>query len=332
MMDLCSEAADHQSSRLDEFVLVSRRIRKAGWGAHASSPTVRKSSPTANGSFVLHRWSFAKLPPSLSTSSQRTRAARKDESRTPIRRFRLAPEINRNPRDQARRRKLPRPGAMATAHLEELLLNGCLRKSHLWTLRQRSGRTSPKAQTFCAPIRYLRKEFLPIPASQKFLLYLQAPEETWRTRRPLLPGRRKGTTSPPPGQKLRRKGTRNEKNRAFQRLPPSPPSLIVQPGSGIGAASLEGEAAQGPSPSPIDYSVEVEADFPKDLVSTMKENVAKKARRTVIGRTLGGRATLKTLFDCLKLHLPIPFVSITLLTRGYFEVRFEEEEGAKATR
>jgi len=113
---------------------------------------------------------------------------------------------------------------------------------------------------------------------------------------------------------------------------PPPPSLIVQPGSGTGVASLEGEAAQGPSPSPIDYSVEVEVDLPKDLVSAMKENAAKKVRRTVIGRTLGGRATLKTLLDCLKLHLPVPFVLITLLTRGYFEVRFEEEEGAKATR
>ncbi|CAM6003148.1 unnamed protein product [Sphagnum balticum] len=113
---------------------------------------------------------------------------------------------------------------------------------------------------------------------------------------------------------------------------PPPPFLIVQPSSGTGAASPEGEAAQSPSPSPIDYSVEVEVDLPKDLVSTMKENAAKKARRTVIGRTLGGRATLKTLLDCLKLHLPVPFVSITLLTRGYFEVRFEEEEGAKATR
>ncbi len=106
----------------------------------------------------------------------------------------------------------------------------------------------------------------------------------------------------------------------------------MQSGSGIGAASPEGEAAQGPSPSLIDYSAKVEVDFPQDLVSAMKENTAKKARRTVIGRTLGGRATLKTLLDFLKLHLPIPFVSITLLTRGYFEVRFEEEEGAKATR
>jgi hypothetical protein len=64
----------------------------------------------------------------------------------------------------------------------------------------------------------------------------------------------------------------------------------------------------------------------------MKENAAKKMRRTVICRTLGGRATLKTLLDCFKLHLPVPFVSINLLTRGYFEVQFEEEEGAKATR
>jgi hypothetical protein len=78
--------------------------------------------------------------------------------------------------------------------------------------------------------------------------------------------------------------------------------------------------------------LEVEVDFPRDLVSTMKESTAKKTRRTVIGRTLGGRATLKSLLDCLKLHLPIPLVSITLLTRGYFEILFEEEEGAKATR
>ncbi len=64
----------------------------------------------------------------------------------------------------------------------------------------------------------------------------------------------------------------------------------------------------------------------------MKENAAKKTRRVVIGKTLGGRAMLKSLLDCLKLHLPIPLVSITLLTRGYFEILFEEEEGAKTTR
>jgi len=111
---------------------------------------------------------------------------------------------------------------------------------------------------------------------------------------------------------------------------PSVQTLIAQPGSGTGAASPNGEAFQGPSL--IDYNLEIEADFPKELVLTMQENTAMKPRRTVIGRTLGGRATFKTLFDCLKLHLPAPLVSIALLTRGYFEILFEDEVGSKATR
>jgi hypothetical protein len=78
--------------------------------------------------------------------------------------------------------------------------------------------------------------------------------------------------------------------------------------------------------------LEIEADFPKELVLTMQENAAKKTRRIVIGRTLGGRTTFKVLLDCLKLHLPAPLVSISLLTRGYFEILLEDEEGAKATR
>jgi hypothetical protein len=111
---------------------------------------------------------------------------------------------------------------------------------------------------------------------------------------------------------------------------PSLHPLIVQPGSGTSAACPEGEVTQGPSP--VDYNLEIEADFPKDLVLTMQENAAKKARRTLIGRTLGGITTFKTLFDCLKLHFPTLLVSVTLLTRGYFEILLEDEEGAKATR
>jgi hypothetical protein len=37
------------------------------------------------------------------------------------------------------------------------------------------------------------------------------------------------------------------------------------------------------------------------------------------------------LLDCLKLHLSAPLVSTTLLTRGYFEILFKDEDGAKAT-
>ncbi len=76
---------------------------------------------------------------------------------------------------------------------------------------------------------------------------------------------------------------------------PSLQTLITQPGSKTCATSPDGEASQGPSP--IDYNLEIEADFPKELVLTMQENAAKKARKNVIGKTLGGRATFKTLLD-----------------------------------
>jgi len=42
--------------------------------------------------------------------------------------------------------------------------------------------------------------------------------------------------------------------------------------------------------------------------------------------------TFKTLHECLKLHLPVSFISTTLLTRRYFLIFFEIEEGAMATR
>lgn len=68
------------------------------------------------------------------------------------------------------------------------------------------------------------------------------------------------------------------------------------------------------------------------MVIEMQGKAAKKARKTVIGRTLGGRATLKALHESLKLHLLVTFVSVTLLTRGYFLILFENEEGATSTR
>ncbi len=127
----------------------------------------------------------------------------------------------------------------------------------------------------------------------------------------------------------RKKGTQR-KDLISSVKTPSLHTLIAQPGSWSGAAPPDGEASQGPSP--VNYNLEIEAGFPKELVLIMQENAAKKARRTVIGRTLGGRVTFKTLLDCLKLHLPAPLVSTTLLTRDYFEILFEDEEGAKATR
>ncbi len=104
----------------------------------------------------------------------------------------------------------------------------------------------------------------------------------------------------------------------------------MHPGSGSGRTSPPGEETQGPLPA--DYSIELKVDFPKEMVIEMQMSVAKKARRTVIGRTLGGRASFKTLQESLKLHLPASFISATLLTKGFFLILFEDEKGATATR
>jgi hypothetical protein len=68
------------------------------------------------------------------------------------------------------------------------------------------------------------------------------------------------------------------------------------------------------------------------MVIELQKNAALKTRKTVIRRTLAGRSSFKDLQDCLRLHLPAPFLTVTLLTRGYFEILFEKEEGARATR
>jgi len=111
---------------------------------------------------------------------------------------------------------------------------------------------------------------------------------------------------------------------------PPNPALSAHPSKGPGPITPTGADPQGPSP--IDFSLEVEAEFPQDMVTEMQGNAAKKAHRMVIGRTLGGRATFKALHECLKLHLLASYVSTTLLTRGYFMILFENEEGAVTTR
>jgi hypothetical protein len=68
------------------------------------------------------------------------------------------------------------------------------------------------------------------------------------------------------------------------------------------------------------------------MVIELQRNAALRARKTVIGRTLAGRASFKELQDVLRLHLPAPFQTVTLLTWGYFKVLFEKEEGVKTAR
>jgi len=107
-------------------------------------------------------------------------------------------------------------------------------------------------------------------------------------------------------------------------------SQTTHPTYRAGQTAPTGVDHQGPSP--VDPNIEVETEFPAEMVLEMQGTIAKKARRTVIGWTLGGRASFKALHECLKLHLPTSFASTTLLTRGYFLILFDSEEGVIATR
>jgi hypothetical protein len=106
--------------------------------------------------------------------------------------------------------------------------------------------------------------------------------------------------------------------------------LDALPGNRTSASSPLREDTQGPSP--VDYNLEIKAKFSTTMVIELQRNAALRGRKTVIGRTLAGRASFKDLQDCLRLHLLAPFSTVTLLTRGYFEILFEEKEGARATR
>jgi hypothetical protein len=328
MMEIYYAIIDSQTMGLDEFVLDSRRIRNEGRGAHASSPTDRKCSPTANGSLDSASPELCVAPAKLITptlgeeidkegnnagSDQTTSVASQDRARLQQQGKEvkaLQPRSYGGPRGEPLQRSStliapldvaskPRENETEGAggsHTHQVPPKGDSshpRKSEVYFVSVGPGRSSEGSDIVVAR----QSERIDLSAARA-----KAP----RVRNSL------------------------QKNSTSSVITPSPHFLIVQLGSGTGVAFPEGEVAQGPSP--IDYSMEIEADFPTDLVVVMQESAVKKPRRTVIGRTLGGRATFKALLDYLKLHLPAPFNSVSLLTRGYFEVLFENEEGAKATR
>jgi hypothetical protein len=111
---------------------------------------------------------------------------------------------------------------------------------------------------------------------------------------------------------------------------PSTPLLIAPPSNGIGSTPPLGEKPQGPLP--IDYELELEVDFLPKMVLEMQEGVVCKTQRMVIRRALGGRPMIKALQDCLKLHMPASYTSITLLTRTFFKVFFTDEKGVKSAK
>ncbi|CAM6075700.1 unnamed protein product [Sphagnum tenellum] len=82
----------------------------------------------------------------------------------------------------------------------------------------------------------------------------------------------------------------------------------------------------------MDYSFELKAEFPTHMVIKNARQRSQKSSQNSNGTNPGGRATFKALHECLKLHLLATFISVTLLTRGYFLILFENEEGAISTR
>ncbi len=413
MMEICSDAADSQTAKLEEFVLVAHRIRKAGWGIRPGlskfKPSPRKGGPTrissllsgknsltANGSFDSASPELEEAPSStisphlektihgegrIASSSQAISVVLQDRTRSQQASEEMQASPLRNdggPQGELLQRpflpaaslgiatsppperRIESSGGLCTPQTNSIVpqdrqrLHQASKEAHASVFKSDGGPRGVLLQR--SPSASASLEVAP-----RILESSIEGAEGLRTHQVPPKG-----VSPPPrksdsssvsaglgrGSKsseiavVTRQSEREDLFAARAKVPrkrgtqrkdsissvktPSLHTLIAQPGSESGVAPPDGEAPQGPSP--VDYNLKIEADFPKELVSTMRENVAKKARRTVIGRTLGGRATFKTLLDCLKLHLPAPPVSTTFLTRGYFEILFENEEGAKATR
>jgi hypothetical protein len=162
------------------------------------------------------------------------------------RRLRSPPRIVQNSSNKARRRKLFSPRAMA--NLEENLLN-----AHRSTRRrvEASGERDRRCERIALPLGTSERKSFPSPQVKSLFCMLVPDIATARQseRIDLSAARAK---APRVRNSLR-------KNSTSSMITPSPHSLIVQPGSGTGGASPEGEAAQGPSP--IDYNMEIEADF-----------------------------------------------------------------------
>jgi len=308
------------------------RFRSLSRIARDPNKQARKRKLPRSGMMADHKESFSnghfcQLLPWVSRRSVLRRAGSKAQADcAPLRSTRLRPRIGKDYSKQARKCMLSCSGAMAD--LEECSSNGHLRHLLRWKSRRGFWRARSKALKVCAPIRYLRKESLPPPRKSDTSFVSAGSGRGSKSSEITVAARQseREDLSSARAKAPKKRGT-HRKDSISSVKTPSLHTLIAQPGGGSGAATPDGEASQGPSP--VDYNLKIEVDFPKELVSTMRENAAKKARQTIIGRTLGGRATFKTLLDCLKLHLLAPPVSTTLLTRSYFEILFKTRREPK---
>ncbi|CAK9215899.1 unnamed protein product [Sphagnum troendelagicum] len=347
-MKINSEFEDLQISRLNEFFLVADRIRKAGCGtrqglgkfkcnqpnpsgsggARASFSTSNEISSIANGSSNPPAQGSCEAPstPSTSLSGSSLSKGGKNASQAPTDpatfgdptrcRF-LGKDAQANsPRsDGGSREGWPQWSSSPITHrdISTQITLSTAGASGNFSLTQ----VPPKNTS---PLPHILEFFYAIVGQGSGLESLGAAAARQVVKEDLSTARAK---EPNERSAIRRKS-------ATPTTAPPNPILITHPSSGPGTTSPTGGDTQGLSP--VDYNLELEAEFPKDMVFKMQGNIAKKTRKAVIGRTLGGRITFKALHECLKLHLLASFIFAMLLTRGYFLILFENEEGAIVTR
>jgi hypothetical protein len=348
-----SEPEDLQISKLNEFFLVADRIRKAGrstrqgFGKFKSKPNPSGgdarfavsissgNSPFADGSLTLITSSVQssrETPPAQSNFLSGNLLSKEWKKEI------QASEVLAVPSNPARCQALERIAQAISERSDGGAHEGNRQQSPPKRILsdisdQASSGVDEAAGRFPPPQVSSSQSLFPPRFSESFSAYAgQGLEQKIRgaiAARPTKRDEALADRSKDPSEKSSKRTPRKDLSTSTT-TPPTNPTLIVHSSSGLGRTSPVGEETQGPSL--VDYIIELKADFAKDLVIEMQGNAARKARRTVIGRMMGGRASFKALQECLKLHLPATFVSVTLLTRGFFLIFFEDEEGATSTR
>jgi hypothetical protein len=347
-MEICSDLEDQQISKLNEYSLVALRIRKAGRGARLGFGKFKCRKPNLGGivGAKAHRPESTEAPPATNGSSEASAHDHRESLPAPSS---PSPESSANLRETIAGLAPTDPAALresgntqASSRGAETTLARSIEDSREGTpqrapspikLRKDSTRSDKRAvgEPGSSPLIQVPPN---IPSSlSSFVNPLQntagqggasgslsngAGRHVASEKLPAIEDKKSGESSDTG------KGSNTNKSTTHN------PALITQASKGPGKSASKGAELQGPTP--VDHGLEIEAELPYEMVSEMQSSAATKARRMVIGRTLGGRPSFKALHECLKLHLPATYVSTTLLTRGYFLIAFENEEGAIAAR
>ncbi len=348
-MEICSKFEDQQISKLNEFSLVAYRIRKAGHDVRlglgkfkcnklnpSSGHIAQVPFPTSNEiSFITNESSDplaqgsceAPFAPSTSLPGSLLSKGGKNTSQTSID---LATFSNPT------KCQLPNKNAQANSPQSDGgLREGCFQRSSSSTTHRDistriATRTAEVSRTF-SPTQVPPKNTSPLLRISELFFAIVGQGSGLESLGAVVAARQvaREDLSTARAKEPNEINTTRKKSTTPATAPPNP-TLITHLGNGPGITAPTRADTQGPLP--VDYSLELEVEFPKDMVLEMQGNAAKKVRKTVIGHTLGGRATFKALHECLKFHLPMSFISATLLTQGYFLILFKNEEGAISTR